>query len=203
MSPSPRAPSQQDEGSHAELVDALRRRSLRFGDFILASGARSSYYIDARCTTMSGEGQRLIGRLGIEALRAAGWRPRAVGGLTLGADPVAYALAHAAALAGEALDAFTVRKEAKGHGTQRTVEGALEPDSDVVVVEDVVTSGESALRAVAALQREAGSRVLGVLCVVDREQGGRERLAQEGLPLVALVSVRELLADADREQGAQ
>jgi orotate phosphoribosyltransferase len=92
----------------ARLRELLRERSLQQGDFTLASGARSSYYIDARPTTMSGAGQRLIGRLGLAALDAAGWRPAAVGGLTLGADPVAYAIAHAAALDGRSLDAFTV-----------------------------------------------------------------------------------------------
>ncbi|MGE5142873.1 MAG: orotate phosphoribosyltransferase, partial [Acidobacteriota bacterium] len=91
------------------------------GDFVLASGRRSSYYIDARRTTMSGEGQLLIGKLGVAALDEQGWAPRAVGGLTLGADPVAYAIAHAARRAGRSIDAFTVRKEAKGHGLGRRI----------------------------------------------------------------------------------
>src|SRR5213592_3529395 len=104
------------------LRELLRERSVTRGDFTLASGRRSSFYIDARRTTMSGEGQVLIGALGLAALRARGWTPRAVGGLTLGADPVAYAIAHAARNAGVALDAFTVRKTAKTHGTGRRIE---------------------------------------------------------------------------------
>jgi len=177
----------------AALRALLLQRSVRRGDFVLASGARSSYYIDARRTTMSGEGQRLIGRLGLEALRAAGWEPQAVGGLTLGADPVAYAIAHAAAASGSAIDAFTVRKEPKTHGTGRRIEGAFAPGMRVVVVEDVVTTGESALRAVDAVRQEGGE-VLGVLAVVDRGEGGRERLAAAGLPLVSLFAAAELLA---------
>lgn len=174
------------------LRAVLLERSVRRGDFVLASGARSSYYIDARPTTMSGVGQLLIGRLGLAALDHAGWRPAAVGGLTLGADPVAYALAHAAAASGRTLDAFTVRKEPKEHGTGRQIEGAFTPGSDVVVVEDVVTSGGSALRAVRAVE-EAGSHVLGILSVVDRQEGGRERIHEAGYALISLFTASELL----------
>ncbi len=172
----------------------LRARSLRRGDFVLASGARSSYYIDARLTTMAGEGQVLLGKVGLAALDRAGWHPSALGGLTLGADPVAYAVAHAAALAGRRLDAFTVRKEAKGHGTGRLIEGPFPEGGDVVVVEDVVTTGGSALRAIAAAQ-EAGGRVLGVLAVVERDPDGRARLAAAGHELVALTTAVELLGE--------
>lgn len=176
------------------LRTVLLERSLRRGDFTLASGARSSYYVDARTTTMSGIGQVLIGRLGLAALDDAGWRPQAIGGLTLGADPVAYAVAHAATLEGRELDAFTVRKQAKDHGTGRRIEGGLAAGAAVVVTEDVVTTGGSALRAIEALE-EAGARVLGVLAVVDREQGGRERLEEAGYSLVCLFTASELLAD--------
>lgn len=174
------------------LADLLRNRSIRRGDFILASGGRSSYYIDARTTTMAGLGQLLIGRLGIAYLDATGWIPAAVGGLTLGADPVAYAIAHAAGRAGRELDAFTIRKESKSHGTGRRIEGGFRPDSDVVVVEDVVTSGDSALRAIQALE-EARGRVLGVLAVVDREAGGRERLEKAGYSVISVFTASELL----------
>ena len=175
------------------LVELLRSRSLRRGDFVLASGKRSSYYIDCRLTTMSGRGQRLIGALGLALLDEAGWEPELVGGLTLGADPVAYALAHAAALTDRPLDAFTVRKEAKAHGTGRLIEGADVQGRSVVVVEDVITTGESALRAIVAV-REAGANVLGVLAVVDREEGGRARLEEAGHAVRSLTTAAELLA---------
>ncbi len=158
---------------------------------MLSSGAHSSYYIDGRKTTMSGQGQRLIGRLGLRAILDAGWRPQAVGGLTLGADPVAYAIAHAAT--DYTLDAFTVRKQPKQHGTGQRIEGGFEPGMEVVVVEDAMTSGASAMNAVQAV-REAGGEVLGVFCVVDREEGGRERLSTEGLRLASLFTAGELLA---------
>jgi orotate phosphoribosyltransferase len=182
------------DDDRARLRAVLLERSLRRGDFTLASGARSSYYVDARTTTMSGIGQVLIGRMGLAALDEAGWRPRAIGGLTLGADPVAYAVAHAATLEGRELDAFTVRKQAKDHGTGRRIEGGLAAGTPVVVTEDVVTTGGSALRAIEALE-EAGATVLGILAVVDREQGGRERLQEAGFALVSLFTASELLAD--------
>ncbi|HEX9107255.1 MAG TPA: hypothetical protein VF832_08500, partial [Longimicrobiales bacterium] len=140
----------------------------------------------------SGVGQLLIGRVGLEALDRAGWQPAALGGLTLGADPVAYAVAHAAAAAGRMLDAFTVRKEPKDHGTGRLIEGPLPDRADVVVVEDVVTTGASALRAINAV-REAGGHVLGVLAVVERNPEGRHALSDAGFELLALTTAQELL----------
>ncbi|CAN5615483.1 orotate phosphoribosyltransferase [soil metagenome] len=175
------------------LLELLRARSVRRGDFVLASGARSSYYIDARLTTMSGSGQLLIGRRSLAELDAAGWAPESVGGLTLGADPVAYAIAHAAAAGGRTIDAFTVRKEAKAHGTGRLIEGNLREGGRVLVVEDVITTGGSALRAIEAVTA-AGALVIGVLAVVDREEGGRARIEEAGHPVIALAGAAELLA---------
>lgn len=177
-----------------ELLALLRARSLRRGDFVLASGKRSRYYIDCRLTTMSGRGQLLIGRMGLALLDEHGWEADLVGGLTLGADPVAYAIAHAAAAASRPIDAFTVRKEAKAHGTGRLIEGADVQGRRVVVVEDVITTGESALRAIMAVQ-EAGAHVIGVLAVVDREEGGRKRIEDAGHPVLALVTASALLSD--------
>src|SRR6185312_16090877 len=116
------------------LKDLLLARSVRRGDFVLASGRHSSFYIDARLTTMSGDGLAVIGGLGLDRLAARGWSPRAVGGLTLGADPVAYALALTARRRGQLLDAFTVRKQPKSHGTGKRIEGCFEPGMPVVVV---------------------------------------------------------------------
>ena len=173
------------------LRDLLRERSVTQGDFILASGRRSSFYIDARRTTMSGEGLALIGSLGLTRLAARGWTPDLVGGLTLGADPVAYALAAAARAQGRSLDAFTVRKQAKIHGTGKRIEGCFTPGAAVVVVEDVITTGHSASEAIAAVTAEGG-RVLGVLAVVDRQEGGREALERGGHPVEVLLTATDL-----------
>ncbi len=175
------------------LIRLLAERSTRRGNFVLSSGRRSSLYIDARLTTMSPEGLVLIGALGLRAIHDAGWSPDAVGGLTLGADPVAYAIAHASALAGTPVRAFTVRKQAKAHGTGRRLEGPFRSGDRVVVVEDVITTGGSALDASRAV-REAGGDVAGVLAVVDREEGGREALEAEGLEVRALTRAQELVA---------
>jgi orotate phosphoribosyltransferase len=175
----------------AALERLLLERSVRRGDFVLASGARSSYYIDCRLTTMSAAGMVLIGQLGLEAIRTAGWTADAIGGLTMGADPVAYAIAAASAHAGTPIDAFSVRKEAKGHGTGQQIEGNFRPGARVVVVEDVITSGGSAEKAIAAVTA-AGAQVLGVLAVVDREQGGRQKLEAAGHSVVALTTSSRL-----------
>lgn len=174
------------------LLALLAERSARRGSFTLASGRQSSLYIDARLTTMSPEGLSLIGPLALETIRRTGWDVAAVGGLTLGADPIAYAIAYASAGAPPMLRAFTVRKEAKSHGTGKLVEGPFRSGDRVAVIEDVITTGGSALKAIEAL-RAAGATVAGVLALVDREEGGREALEQAGLPVVALATAREIL----------
>lgn len=178
--------------ARARLVALLRERSLSLGDFVLASGRRSTYYIDCRRTTMHAEGLALIGMLGLDTIRASGWAADVVGGLTLGADPVAYAVAAASARTPPAVHAFTVRKAPKQHGTGRRIEGCFEPGARAVIVEDVITTGGSALDAVAAVRSEGGV-VSGVLAVVDRGEGGREAIEHEGLAVRALVHVRDLL----------
>jgi orotate phosphoribosyltransferase len=180
--------------AHDRLRALLVERSLRTGEFTLASGARSNYYIDARRTTMTAEGQALIGQLGWEAIREAGLTPTHVGGMTLGADPVAYAMAHRSWLEGTPVDAFTVRKAAKEHGTGQRIEGGLPAGARVVVVEDSMTTGGSALQAIEVL-RQADVEVLAVLTVVDREEGGASHLLGAGVPrILSLVTARELLA---------
>jgi orotate phosphoribosyltransferase len=173
------------------LVALLRERSVQTGSFTLSSGRPSTFYVDARTTTMSAEGLELIGELGLATIRQAGWAPRLVGGLTLGADPVAYAIARASRRAPPEVDAFSVRKEPKTHGTARRIEGCFQPGVSVVVTEDVITTGSSALSALAAV-REAGAHISGVLAVVDREEGGRAAIERAGVPVLVLATATEL-----------
>ena len=173
------------------LVELLSRRSVRTGNFVLSSGRHSTYYIDARLTTMSAEGLRLIGRRGLEAIRSAGWAPSAVGGLTMGADPVAYAIATASLDAPPVVDAFSVRKEAKGHGTKRRIEGNFSPGMKVVVIEDVITTGGSAVQAIEAVRAEGGD-IAGVLAVVDREEGGKAAIEALQVQVVSLTTTTAL-----------
>jgi orotate phosphoribosyltransferase len=178
---------------HDRLLSLLADRSARRGHFTLASGRQSTLYIDARLTTMSPDGLALIGPLALAALHASDWHVDAVGGLTLGADPVSYAIAYASAVAGTPLRAFTVRKEAKAHGTGRLIEGPFREGDRVAVIEDVITTGGSALRAIEAI-RAAGGVVAGVLALVDREEGGREALEGAGLPVLALARASAIVS---------
>jgi orotate phosphoribosyltransferase len=183
---------------HDTLIALLANRSAKRGDFVLASGRKSNLYIDARLTAMSPEGQLLIGRVGLAALREHGWDADSVGGLTLGADPISYAIAHASAVAAEGTNAklvrsFTVRKEAKQHGTGKLVEGPFRSGDRVVVIEDVITTGGSALKAVESI-RAAGGEILGVLALVDRQEGGREALEAAGLTVRSLATAGEIVA---------
>ncbi|MBK7906000.1 MAG: orotate phosphoribosyltransferase [Gemmatimonadetes bacterium] len=175
------------------LLDLLAQRSARRGSFTLASGKQSDLYIDCRLTTMHPEGLALIGPLGLHAIGERGWHPDAVGGLTLGADPVSYAIAYASQLAGMPTRAFTVRKEAKTHGTGKLIEGPYTAGDRVVVIEDVITTGGSALKAVDAV-RAAGGVVVGVLAVVDREEGGRETIEAVGVEVETLARAAEIVA---------
>jgi orotate phosphoribosyltransferase len=177
----------------SKLIALLAARSARRGSFTLASGRQSDLYIDARLTTMSPDGLALIGPLGLDALRDNGWAVDAVGGLTLGADPISYAIAYASAVAGAPIRAFTVRKEAKAHGTGRLIEGPFATGDRVVVIEDVITTGGSALKAIDAI-RAAGGTVVGVLALVDRQEGGREAIAATGAPVTALTTAAEIVA---------
>jgi orotate phosphoribosyltransferase len=175
------------------LRTLLATRSARRGQFTLASGRISTLYIDARLTTMSPDGLALIGPLGLREMRYAGWRVDAVGGLTLGADPIACAISYASALDGKTLvRAFTVRKEAKTHGTGKLIEGPFRVGDRVAVVEDVITTGVSALRAVEAV-RAAGGQIAGVLALVDREEGGREALERAGLEVRSLTRASDIV----------
>ena len=176
----------------SQLLRLLAENSLKRGDFVLSSGIRSAYYIDARVTTMSPHGLRLIGEIGFRTMQELGWRPDSVGGLTLGADPVAYAIAYFSAGTSTPIRAFAIRKEPKEYGAGRQIEGPFQPADSCVVIEDVITTGASAIRAITVL-REAGAQVLGVLAVVDREDAGRDNIQQLGVPLISLARVSELV----------
>lgn len=141
---------------------------------------------------MSPEGLSLIGPLGLEAIRERGWVADSVGGLTLGADPIACAISYASASSGAPVRAFTVRKEPKSHGTGKLIEGPFHAGDQVVVIEDTITTGGSARKAVEAV-RAAGGTVLGVLALVDREEGGREALEADGLVVTSLTIASEIV----------
>jgi orotate phosphoribosyltransferase len=175
-----------------DLKQLLIERSVRRGDFILASGKSSSFYIDARMTTMSPQGLALIGPLSLDLLQKKGWSPDSVGGLTLGADPVALSISRASVDRLPLVRAFTVRKQVKAHGTGNLIEGPFKSDDKVVIVEDVVTTGKSAMQAIDAVVL-TGATVLGVLAVVNRNEGGIEAIQDSGFETLSLVMIDDLL----------
>jgi len=174
--------------------DSLRQmlldRSMRFGEFVLSSGVTSSYYIDVRKTSLHPQGLRWISKLFWEALAAD--EVTAVGGLTLGADPLVAGLLLHSAEAGRPLDGFLVRSAAKDHGTLGQVEGNLAGHKRVAILDDVITSGESALVAAAAAESYK-AQVVRILAVVDRGQGAAQVFQQRGYPFTALFTVGDLL----------
>jgi orotate phosphoribosyltransferase len=168
-----------DTSPRDALRSAILDTAVVHGEVTLSSGATADYYVDLRRITLDGAAAPLVGSVMLDLVDDL--RPDAVGGLTMGADPVATAMLHAAAARGRRLDAFVVRKEGKAHGLQRRIEGPDIAGRRVVAVEDTSTTGGSALTAVAAL-REAGAEVLAVAVIVDRDTGARERVEAEGLP---------------------
>ncbi|SDQ87747.1 orotate phosphoribosyltransferase [Quadrisphaera sp. DSM 44207] len=161
------------------------------GRVVLSSGAPADYYVDLRRVTLHAQAAPLVGQVLLDLLDGAGLAPDAVGGLTMGADPVAAAVLHAAAARGRAVDAFVVRKEAKAHGLQRRIEGPDVAGRRVVAVEDTSTTGGSVMTAVEAL-REAGADVVAVAVVLDRDTGARERVEAAGLPYLAAYTKADL-----------
>ena len=181
------------DNKKADLKQLLRERSVRIGNFVLSSGKPSTFYVDARLTTMSPEGMILIGQLGLNTIRERGWDPDSVGGLTLGADPVSFAISYTSGSAGGSLRAFTVRKEPKEHGAGRLIEGAFQSGDRVVVIEDVITTGKSALQAIDSIVSLNGN-VVGVFSIVDRDDGGREAIESRGYQVSSLFNIGELLS---------
>jgi len=173
----------------AELIEKIKALAIVRGQVTLSSGRTSDYYVDMRRVTLAGAVAPVIGRV-MRAL-VADWDFEAVGGLTLGADPVATAMLHAAAATGERLDAFVVRKEGKAHGLQQRIEGPAVAGRRVLAVEDTSTTGASVLTAVDAL-RQAGADVIGVAVIVDRNTGAAEAVEAAGLPYRAAIAAHDL-----------
>jgi orotate phosphoribosyltransferase len=161
-----------------ELLRTLAHKSFRLGEFKLSSGGTSDYYIDCRTTTLDAKGSGLTGKVFLEEIRQRGWKPRAIGGLTMGADPIVVAVS---VVSGE-LHGFLVRKAEKQHGTGQRIEGFREKGARVVIVDDVCTTGASTIQAIEAA-REFGFETVGVMCLVEREEAkGRPNVEKAAAP---------------------
>ncbi|HEV2732450.1 MAG TPA: orotate phosphoribosyltransferase [Terriglobales bacterium] len=173
-----------------ELLRLLASKSFRLGDFKLSSGASSDYYVDCRTTTLDGKGARLTGQVFLEEIRAQGWKPQAIGGLTMGADPIVTAVS---VTSGE-VDGFLVRKAEKQHGTGQRIEGFREKGARVVIVDDVCTTGASTVQAIEAA-RDFGFEIVGVMCLVERQEArGRASVEKASAParFVAIFNADEV-----------
>jgi orotate phosphoribosyltransferase len=170
--------------SRQGLLQLLAYKSFRLGEFKLSSGGTSDYYIDCRTTTLDAKGARLTGEVFWQEIQRRGWKAKAIGGLTMGADPIVTAVS---VISGE-LNGFLVRKAEKQHGTGRRIEGFQEKGTPVVIVDDVCTTGSSTVQAIEAA-REFGFEIVGVMCLVEREEaGGRPNVEKAALP-AAFVSI--------------
>jgi len=182
------------ENDRARLLDLLRTLSFERRKVTLASGKESDFYVDCKRTALTAEGHVLIGRVLFDRVRRVRPLVRGIGGLTLGADPIASAVAYCSFLEGEPVDAFIVRKEPKGHGTGQWIEGrkTIPDGSRVAVIEDVVTTGGSALKAIERCRAE-NLEVVACYALVDRMEGGREAIEASGVPIEALFTRRDFI----------
>jgi orotate phosphoribosyltransferase len=184
----------------SDLKKLLLQKSVRTGNFTLASGKQSDLYIDCRVTALDPFGALLIGDLGWHAVRSKihseHLKIDAIGGMTLGADPISLAVGMASAAKNptEALQVFTVRKEPKGHGAGKQIEGNFKSGDTVIVVDDVITTGGSTLKAIDAIEREGG-KVAFALVLVDREEGGRQAIEARGIHVISLFTRTSLLEE--------
>jgi len=180
-----------------QLKALLRQHSVRFGEFKLVSGQTSNVYVDAKLTTCRAAAMPLVGRLFLRKIEERGWRPAAVGGLTLGADPIAMAIARESAGTAAPVDAFVVRKESKKHGTMTFIEGLAATEGvPVVIIDDVCTTGGSTLTAIERA-RESGLHILGAVCLVDREMGAGKNIEAVGCPFDSIFTLSELKEQSD------
>jgi orotate phosphoribosyltransferase len=179
--------------SRQKLLSTLAQKSFRLGQFKLSFGGSSDYYIDCRTTTLDAKGSRLTGEVFLEEIQQRGWKPRAIGGLTMGADPIVVAVA---VLSG-VVDGFLVRKAEKQHGTGQRIEGFREKGARVVIVDDVCTTGASTVQAIEAA-REFGFEIVGVMCLVEREEAkGRSNVekAAGAVPFVSIFTANDVRAE--------
>jgi orotate phosphoribosyltransferase len=174
-----------------ELIGLIEAKALKRGTFRLASGREASFYLDAKQVVLDAHGAMLVGRAILERLRSLGPLPAAVGGMSIGADPITSAVITMAGVEGLPIKGFMVRKEPKDHGTKKYVEGPVEPGQRVVIVEDVTTTGGSSLLAIDRVH-EFGLIVERVVTVIDRLAGAKDAFAARGIPLEALVTIRDL-----------
>jgi orotate phosphoribosyltransferase len=171
------------------LRELIRQKALKFGSFTLASGKKATYYLDGKQVTLDPQGARLVAE-GILDLLAGDRLPEAVGGMSIGADPITAAVVTMSAVRGTPLVGFMIRKESKGHGTNQYVEGPVKPGDSVAIVEDVVTTGGSSLLAIERAEA-FGLKVVRVIGIIDRMEGGREAFAQRGYPFASLLTIRD------------
>lgn len=167
-----------------QLLRLLASKSFRLGDFKLSSGGKSDYYIDCRTTTLDAKGSKLTGQVFLDEIRLRGWRPQAIGGLTMGADPIVTAVS---VVSGD-INGFLVRKVEKEHGTGQRIEGLREKGARVVIVDDVCTTGASTIQAIEAA-REFGFNVVGVMCLVEREEAGGRPSVEKAAAPVPFISI--------------
>ena len=170
------------------LIDVFRAKALRFGDFTLVSGKKAKYYLDGKQVTLDSAGAKLVGE-GILDLMGDPL-PQAVGGMSIGADPITAAVITLAGVQGKALRGFMVRKESKGHGTNKFVEGPVQPGDEVVIVEDVVTTGGSSLLAIERCEA-FGLKVVSVITIIDRMEGGRQAFESRGYRFQSLLTIED------------
>jgi orotate phosphoribosyltransferase len=176
------------ESNRHQLLRLIVEKSFRLGDFTLSSGLKSDYYIDCRTTTLHAWGAELTGQVFLELIRAQGWRPDAIGGLTMGADPLVTAVSVISSQAGTPIHGFLVRKAEKAHGMGQRVEGFREKGARVVIVDDVCTTGSSTIEAIHAAH-EFGFTVVGAACLVEREEAGGHKAVAEAAAPAPFVSV--------------
>lgn len=180
--------TEMEQRAREQLLNLLAANSFRLGDFTLSSGIKSDYYIDCRTTTLHAQGAELTGHTFLNLFRSRGWRPAAVGGLTLGADPIVVAVAVISSQAGAPMHGFLVRKAEKAHGMGRRIEGFQEKGANVVIVDDVCTTGSSTIQAIEAA-REFGFNVIGAACLVEREEAGGRPAVEKAAAPAPFVSV--------------